>query len=78
MLYFIVVDGRFPAQADGMTIFELEVLCQSLGLYEAINLDGGGSSTLWARGSGVLNHPYDNKLFDHEGERTVPNAIIVK
>ena len=78
VLYFIVVDGRFPAQADGMTIFELEVLCQSLGLYEALNLDGGGSSTLWARGSGVLNHPYDNKLYDHEGERTVPNAIIVK
>ena len=77
-MYFIVVDGRFPAQADGMTIAELQVLCESLGLYEAINLDGGGSSTLWAKDSGVLNHPYDNKVFDHAGERTVPNVFIVK
>ncbi len=77
-LYFIVVDGRFPSQADGMSIFELQVLCESLGMYEALNLDGGGSSTLWARDEGVLNHPYDNKRFDHEGERVVPNAIIVR
>ena len=77
-LYFIVVDGRFPAQGDGMTIAELQTLCKALSLYEAINLDGGGSSTLWTRDSGVLNHPYDNQLFDHAGERTVPNAIIVK
>jgi hypothetical protein len=77
-LYFIVVDGRFPARADGMSIDELEVLCESLGLWEAINLDGGGSSTLWTRDGGVLNHPYDNQVFDHEGERTVPNAIIVR
>ena len=77
-MYFIVVDGRFPGQGEGMTIFELQTLCRALGLYEAINLDGGGSSTIWTADSGVLNHPYDNKLFDHEGERTVPNAIIVK
>lgn len=77
-LYFIVVDGRFPSRADGMSIFELQVLCESLGLYEAINLDGGGSSTLWTRDSGVLNHPYDNRVFDHAGERVVPNVVIVK
>ena len=76
-MYFIVVDGRFP-QADGMNVFEMQVLCQSLGLYEALNLDGGGSASMWAGGYGVLNHPYDNKVFDHEGERVVPNAIIVK
>lgn len=77
-LYFVVVDGRFPSRADGMSIFELQVLCESLGLYEAINLDGGGSSTLWTMDSGVINHPYDNKVFDHAGERVVPNVIIVK
>ena len=77
-LYFIVVDGRFPAQADGMSIFELQVLCEALGLHEAINLDGGGSSTLWTRDSGVINHPYDNQVFDHAGERVVPNVVIVK
>lgn len=77
-IYFIVVDGRFPGQADGMTIAEITVLSRSLGLYEAINLDGGGSSTLWTKDSGVVNHPYDNKVFDHEGERIVPNVIVVK
>ena len=77
-MYFIVVDGRFPGQADGMSIFELQVLSQALGLYEAMNFDGGGSSTLWTKESGVLNHPYDNRTFDHAGERIVPNAIIVK
>lgn len=76
-MYFMVVDGRFP-QGIGMSISELQVLCESLGLYEAINLDGGGSSTLWNKESGVVNHPYDNQQFDHEGERTVPNVIIVK
>ena len=77
-MYFIVVDGRFPGHADGMSIFELQVLSQALGLYEAMNFDGGGSSTLWTKESGVLNHPYDNRTFDHAGERIVPNAIIVK
>lgn len=77
-VYFIVVDGRFPGKGEGMSIDELEVLCESLGLYEAINLDGGGSSTLWTSDQGVRNHPYDNKQFDHEGERTVPNILIVK
>lgn len=77
-VYFIVIDGRFPARADGMSISELTVLCESLGMYEAMNLDGGGSSTLWTSEQGVLNHPYDNKVFDHSGERTVPNVIIVK
>lgn len=77
-IYLFVVDGRFPSQAEGMTISELQVLCESLGLYEALNLDGGGSSTLWTKDAGVLNHPYDNKLFDHDGQRIVPNAVIVK
>ena len=77
-LYFIVVDGRFPGQGEGMSISELQVLCESLGLYEAINLDGGGSSTMWTVDGGVMNHPYDNGKFDHEGERIVPNVIIVK
>ena len=78
MLYLVVVDGRFPGQADGMSIEELQILSKALGLYESINLDGGGSSTLWIRDGGVLNHPFDNRRFDHEGERKVPNIIIVK
>lgn len=77
MVYLIVVDGRFPL-AGGMNVSEMQTLCESLGLYEALNLDGGGSATLWTREGGVLNHPYDNRRFDHDGERVVPNALIVK
>lgn len=39
---------------------------------------GGGSSTLCTDKLGVINHPSDNKKFDHDGERSVPNLIIVK
>jgi len=77
-MYFIVVDGRFPGQGEGMSIHELTVLCEALGLYEAMNFDGGGSSTIWTKEDGVINHPYDNQKFDHEGERIVPNVIICK
>lgn len=77
-VYFMVVDGRFPGQGEGMTISDLQTLCQYFGLYEAMNFDGGGSSTLWTKEYGVINYPCDNKVFDHKGERKVPNALIVK
>ena len=77
-VWLVVVDGRFPGEAEGMTIAELTALSGRLGLTEALNLDGGGSSTLWVLPAGVLNHPCDNGLFDHEGQRIVPNAVIVR
>ncbi|MGN0189559.1 MAG: phosphodiester glycosidase family protein, partial [Candidatus Cryptobacteroides sp.] len=78
MIYFIVIDGRFPEDAVGMTIGQTAELCRMLGLKDAINLDGGGSSTMWIKDRGVVSHPYDNKKFDHEGERVVPNVILIK
>lgn len=75
--YLVVIDGRFKGQADGASIHEAAYICHLLGMTEAINLDGGGSSTLWTEKTGVVNHPYDNRKFDHEGERTVPNLIAV-
>jgi hypothetical protein len=75
--YLVVIDGRFPGQADGATIYETAYICHLLGMTDAINLDGGGSTTLWTEKTGVINHPYDNKRFDHEGERSVPNLILV-
>ncbi len=77
-VWLVVVDGRFKGKAAGMTIAELTQLAQILGLTDALNLDGGGSSTLWTLPAGVLNHPCDNAAFDPEGQRIVPNAIIVK
>ena len=75
--YLLVIDGRFKGKADGATIYETAYICHMLGMTNAINLDGGGSTTLWTEKTGVINHPYDNKKFDHEGERSVPNLIVV-
>lgn len=75
-IYYIVIDGRFNGRADGASIYETAYICSMLGLTDAINLDGGGSSTLWSAKTGVLNHPYDNKKFDHKGERIIPNLFI--
>ena len=74
----IVIDGRFPGQADGASIAECSYICRILGLTDAINLDGGGSSTLWSDQTGVINYPYDNKTWDHKGERRVPDILIAK
>ena len=77
-IYMIVIDGRFPGKADGASIDECVKICRYLGLYEALNLDGGGSSTLWTGENGVINHPNDNRKWDHEGERPVPNILIAR
>lgn len=57
---------------------ELTSLAGIIGLTDALNLDGGGSSTLWVQSAGVLNHPSDNKTFDHFGQRIVPNVIAIR
>lgn len=77
-LFLMVVDGRFPEQAVGVSIAELAKLCKWLGMVEAMNLDGGGSSTLWSKAYGVVSHPCDNRTFDHEGSREVSSTLIVK
>lgn len=76
-VYMIVIDGRFP-EAAGATMEETAQIALMFGLKDAINLDGGGSSTLWTASLGVLNHPSDNRKFDHDGQRRVPNIIYVK
>ncbi|MDF3078674.1 MAG: hypothetical protein K0S09_2563 [Sphingobacteriaceae bacterium] len=77
---FITVDGR-NANAAGMSLFELQDLMRWLKAKDAINLDGGGSTTLWIKGkpdNGVVNYPSDNKKWDHAGERKVANVLLVK
>lgn len=74
-----VVDGRTKSSA-GMSLDELISTLRWLGCHEALNLDGGGSTTLYVRNAphgGVVNHPSDNGLFDHSGERTVSNIVWV-
>jgi hypothetical protein len=69
-LLMVVVDGRRPWTV-GMTLAELGEAMLSLGAWDGMNLDGGGSSTLWIRGR-VVNAPSDAN-----GERSVGNALFV-
>ena len=73
----ITVDGRSPGNAIGMSIPELAHLVKELGAKTALNLDGGGSTMLYLNGQ-ILNHPCDNRQFDHEGERKIPNMIYFR
>lgn len=79
-ILFFTVDGRSKESA-GMSLEELQATLRWLGAAYIINLDGGGSTTMYVRGqpsNGIVNHPSDNKKFDHEGARKVANIIIVK
>lgn len=74
-----VADGRFK-QAEGLTLTELQQLLRWLGCRDALNLDGGGSTTMYLNlgdYQGVINYPSDNARFDHAGERGVSNAVMV-
>ncbi|MEK7358172.1 MAG: ATP-binding protein, partial [Bdellovibrionota bacterium] len=49
----------------------------SRGAVDALNLDGGGSTTLWAAGEpfgGVVNYPSDNNQADHAGQRSIASV----
>jgi exopolysaccharide biosynthesis protein len=79
-LLLITVDGR-STESFGLTLTELSKLAKALNCKDAINFDGGGSTTMYIKGqpeSGVVNYPSDNKLFDHAGERPVSNIFYIK
>jgi len=69
-LLLVTVDGRRPGWSTGLTLFEAARLMRSLGARDALNLDGGGSSTMTVRGE-VVNRPSDRG-----GERRVSNAVV--
>ena len=66
----VTVDGR-QADSYGMTITSFARLFKQLGAVHALNLDGGGSSTMVVEGS-VINSPSDMS-----GEREVASALLV-
>ncbi|MCM2390637.1 phosphodiester glycosidase family protein [Streptomyces albipurpureus] len=74
-MQIITIDGR-QADSAGVTLTELGRMLQRAGAHNALNLDGGGSSTLLARPVGgdelrVENSPSDGS------ERTVPNGLAL-
>ena len=69
-LFLLVVDGR-TQRSVGMTLVELAALMRRVGAWQAMNFDGGGSSTMIVQGA-VVNVPSDST-----GERDVGNALLV-
>lgn len=57
-IYFAVVDGRQKELSRGMSFAEASAFMRGLGCNEAINMDGGGSSTFWLAGH-VMNSSSD-------------------
>ena len=79
-ILFLTVDGR-NINSAGMSLFELSKMMSWLKADDAINLDGGGSTTLWINNyseNGIVNFPTDNKNWDHEGQRKVANVVLLK
>jgi len=72
----LTADGR-NAMAQGLSLPELAQVLSWLGCKDGLNLDGGGSTTFYLDQNGVVNMPSDNKLWDHEGERAVSNALLL-
>ncbi len=70
-IHIVAVDGRQPGHSDGMTLHELADFLAAHGITDALNLDGGGSTTLVVRGQ-IVNRPSDTN-----GERAVANALLV-
>ena len=86
-LLLVVIDGRRPTVSRGMSAKEVtQFLVTNFNAQYALNLDGGGSSTMCVAGQGdptthVVNYPTDSDkqsgVPDHSGERSVPTFFYV-
>jgi len=70
-ILLVTVDGRQPGESIGMSLTMLADLLLEFGAVEAINLDGGGSTTM------VIRNKLVNKPSDATGERPVSDAILL-
>jgi hypothetical protein len=69
-LYLCVVDGR-QQQSIGMNFREMAEFLLSIGVWNAVNFDGGGSTTMVVQGK-IVNSPSDAT-----GERPVANTLQI-
>lgn len=82
-VYIMVVDGRRYEYSFGMTLYEIATCMKAVGAFDAVNLDGGGSSTFYVRKDGagfdeperfqIRNWPTDNG----GQERAVANGLVI-
>jgi exopolysaccharide biosynthesis protein len=75
-LWFILVDGRQPHYSQGLTLGEVTEILLKMGVDTALNLDGGGSTTLAiaeGKKTRLLNSPIDARI--PMRERAIANHI---
>jgi len=76
-LIIVVVDGRQPGYSEGATLVELAELLIEKGAFYAMNMDGGGSTTMVTEGKNgkawVMNSPIDQRIPGRE--RAVGNHL---
>jgi hypothetical protein len=71
-LIILVIEGRNPGKAEGATLTQLAQIFKEIGCWEALNLDGGGSSCMLVNGKETI------KVSDATGQRPVPAVFIVR
>lgn len=69
-IFLVEVDGRQSGLSVGMTLPELSAYMLKLGCEQAMNLDGGGSATMWVGGN-VMNSPSEGE------ERPGANTLVI-
>ena len=75
-LVMVVVDGRNSGWADGCNGKILGDIMKTLGCSDAMNFDGGGSSTFWTCKGGVVNDTYNNN--NKSGQiRSVADGLFI-
>ena len=70
-LLLVTIDGRRPGWSAGVSLRDAARVMVALGARDALNLDGGGSTTMVVRGR-VVNHPADRG-----GERSIGDGVVV-
>ncbi|USX52686.1 phosphodiester glycosidase family protein [Lentzea sp. HUAS12] len=75
-MYALTVDGRQSAHLQGLDLTDLADAMIELGAHNALNLDGGGSSTMLAREPGTTELELVNTPSDG-GERPIPNGLAL-
>jgi len=71
-LIILVIQGRSPGIAEGATLEGVAKMLSDLKCYEAVNLDGGGSSCMLINGKETV------KPSDKDGERPVPAVFLIR
>lgn len=71
-LIVLLVEGRNPGVADGVSLTQLAAIMKDLGCVEALNLDGGGSSCMLINGKETI------KVSDKTGQRPVPAVFMIQ